>query len=131
MRHLRLIAVLALAAGLTVPAAASAAANPTRVSAPSTASWESQQQINIEVTLSCEEGVFYSISVGVLQQQGPFMQVFGNGFTNGTCTGRHQRVALAVFASSFPGWQLGDAIARVDACAFTCDAASRSIRIAL
>ena len=131
MRHLRLIAVLALAAAVTVPATAGAGTNPTRVSAPSTASWVSQQQINIEITLSCEEGVFYSMSAGVLQQQGPFTQVFGNGFTNGTCTGRHQRVALMVFASSFPGWQLGDAILRVDACAFTCDAASRSIRIVL
>ena len=35
--------------------------------------------------------------------------------------------ALSIFA--FPGWQLGDAIARLSVCAFTCDSADRAIRI--
>ena len=131
MRHVRAIAVLAAAAALAVPAAASADTNPTRVSAPSSATWVSTSQINIEVTLTCEEGVFYNVSARVLQLQVPFTQVFGEGFTNGQCTGRHQRVALAIWAFSFPGWQLGGAILDVSACAFTCDSAARSIRIGL
>jgi hypothetical protein len=130
MRYVRLIGLVA-AAALALPAAASADTNPTRASLSSTANWVSQQQINLEVSVTCEEGLFYSISASVLQQQGAFTQVFGNGFTNGPCTGRHQRVALSIFAFSFPGWQLGDALARVDVCSFTCDPASRSIRIAL
>jgi hypothetical protein len=131
MRHVRAIVVLAAAAALTVPAAASADTNPTRVSPGSTASWVSLQQINLEVAVTCDEGLFYGLSARVLQQQGPFMQVFGSGFTNGQCTGRHQRVAISIWASSFPGWQLGDAVVDVSACAFTCDSAARSIRIAL
>jgi hypothetical protein len=131
MRHVRAIAVLAAAAALTVPAAASADTNPTRVSAPSTASWVSSGQINVEVTLSCEEGTFYSVFARVLQQQGPFTQVYGEGFANGQCTAKHQRIALSIRPYSFPGWQLGDALLDVSACAFTCDEAARSIRIVL
>jgi hypothetical protein len=131
MRHVRAVAVLAAAAALAVPAAASADTNPTRVAAPPSASWVTSSQINVEVTLTCEEGVFYSIFARVLQQQGPFTQVYGEGATNGRCAGRHQRVALSIWAFSFPGWQLGDAILDVSACAFTCDSTARSIRIAL
>ena len=131
MRHVRAVAVLAAAAALAVPAAASADTNPTRVAAPPSASWVTSSQINVEVTLTCEEGVFYSIFARVLQQQGPFTQVYGEGATNGQCAGRHQRVALSIWAFSFPGWQLGDAILDVSACAFTCDSTARSIRIAL
>lgn len=131
MTYLRFMLILAVAAVLALPAAAAAGPNPTRVSLSPTANYVSPQQINLEVGLSCEEGLFYSISVGVLQQQGPFMQVFGNGFTSGQCTGKHQKVAVPVFSFSFPGWQLGDALADVRACAFTCDSAARSIRITL
>ena len=59
------------------------------------------------------------------------MQVFGDGGTSGPCTGRHQKVALSVYAFSFPGWQLGDALASISVCAFTCEEAARSIRIVL
>jgi hypothetical protein len=131
MRHVRAIVALVAVAALTVPAAASADTNPTRVSPASTASWISPQQINLEVAVTCDEGLFFGLSARVLQQQGPFMQVLGSGFTNGQCTGRRQKVALSIWAFQFPGWQLGDAIASVSACAFTCDSADRSIRIDL
>ena len=127
MRHVRLITVLAAAAVLAVPAAASADPGLTRGTLPSTATWASPQQVNIDVTLTCNEGVYYNVFVGLLQQQSAFMQVYGEGFASGPCTGRHQRVALSIFA--FPGWQLGDAIARLSVCAFTCDSADRAIRI--
>jgi hypothetical protein len=131
MRQVRAIAVLAAAAALAVPAAASADTNPTRVSAPPTASWVSSGQINVELTLSCEEGVFYNVFARVLQQQGPFTQVWGEGSSSGQCAAKHQRIALAIWPYSFPGWQLGDALLNVSVCAFTCDTAARSIRIAL
>lgn len=131
MNHVRAIAALATAVALALPAAASAGTNPTRASISSTANWVSPQQLNLEIALSCEEGLFYSVFGRVLQQQGPFMQLFGSGFTSGQCTGRHQRVALSVFQFSFPGWQLGEALADVSVCAFTCDSAARSIRIVL
>jgi len=131
MRHVRSIVVLVAAAALALPAAASADTNPTRASLSSTATWISPQQINIEVTVSCEEGFFYNLFGSVAQQQGPFGQIFGNGSTGGICTGRHQKVALSIFQFSFPGWQLGAALADVTVCAFTCDSAARSIRIVL
>lgn len=131
MNQVRAIAALAAAAALALPAAASASTNPTRASVSSTANWVSPQQINLEIALSCEEGLFFSVFGRVLQQQGPFTQILGSGFTNGQCTGRHQRVALAVNQFSFPGWQLGEALAEVSVCSFTCDSAARSIRIVL
>jgi hypothetical protein len=130
MTGLRKVLVLAFVAAFALPAAASADTNPTRASISSTAQWISPQQINLEISLTCEEGLFYNVSVGVLQQQG-FLQVFGSGFTNGQCTGRHQRVAVAVQSFAFPGWKLGEALASATACAFTCDSTSRSIRISL
>lgn len=131
MRYVRSIIVLVAAAALALPAVASADTNPTRVSLSSTATWISPQQINIEVVVSCEEGSFYSLFGRVMQQQGPFTQAFGSGFTNGMCTGRHQKVALSIFQFSSPSWQLGAALADVSVCAFTCDSAARSIRIVL
>jgi hypothetical protein len=131
MSYVRSIVVLVAAAALALPAVASADTNPTRVSLSSTATWISPQQINLEVVVTCEEGSFYSLFGRVMQQQGPFMQIFGSGSTNGTCTGRHQKVALPIFQFSFPGWQLGAALADVSVCAFTCDSAARSIRIVL
>ena len=131
MRHIRLIVILAVAAVLAAPAAASAASNPTRASISSTANYVSPQQVNLEVALVCEEGLFYSLYGRVLQQQGNVMQIFGDGGTSGPCTGRHQKVALSVYAFSFPGWQLGDALASISVCAFTCEEDARSIRIVL
>lgn len=131
MTRFRSMLILTVAAAFALPVAASADTNPTRVSLSPTATYVSPQQINLEVGLSCPEGLFYNLAANVLQQQGPFMQVFGSGFTNGQCTGRHQKVAVAVYSFSFPGWQLGDALANVTVCSFTCDSAARSIRITL
>jgi hypothetical protein len=131
MRYLRLMLVLTAAAALAAPAVASAGPDPTRTTLSPTATYVSPGQVNLQVGLVCEAGVFYNVSAQVLQQQGLFVQVFGNGFVSGQCTGGHQKVAIPVFASSFPGWQLGDALANVSACAFTCDSTARSIRIGL
>ncbi len=131
MIHLRSMLILAVAAALAVPAAASADPNPTRVSLAPQATFVSPQQINLEIGLNCTEGLFYSVGASVLQQQGPFTQVFGSGFANGQCTGQHQKVAIPVFTFFFPGWQLGEAVANVFACAFTCDSTARTIRIGL
>jgi len=127
----RSILTLVAAGALAVPAAASADPSVTRVSLAPQARFISTQQINVELTLSCPEGLSYSAFARVLQQQGPFLQVFGSGSVNGQCTGQSQKVAVPVFAFSFPGWQLGPAIADVSGCSFTCDTTSRAIRITL
>jgi hypothetical protein len=131
MIRLRSLLVFAAAAALAVPAAASADANPTRVTLAPQATYVSPQQINLEIGLSCTEGLFYNINASVVQQRGPFMQVFGSGFASGQCTGQHQKVAVPVFGFGFPGWKLGEAVANVVACAFTCDSTARTIRITL
>jgi hypothetical protein len=130
---IRLVSMLivAAAAAFAVPAVASADPNPTRASLSPTANYVSPQQINLQVGLACPEGLFYSVYASVLQQQGPFMQVFGSGYASGQCTGGHQKVAVPVYSYSFPGWQLGTALASVGACSFTCDSTARSIRISL
>ena len=131
MRYLRFMSMLGAIAALALPAVAAAGPSPTRVALAPSATYVSSQQINVEVGLACEEGFFYNVGASVLQQQGLFTQVFGNGSVSGQCTGQHQKVAVPVFAFSFPGWQLGDAVANVSACAFVCDSAARSIRIGL
>ena len=131
MTRLRSMLIVAAAAAFAVPAVASADPSPTRASLSPTAGYVSPQQINLEVGLACDEGLSYSVSASVLQQQGPFTQVFGNGFVSGQCTGHHQKVAVPVYSFWYPGWQLGTALANVSACAFTCDSKARSIRISL
>ena len=131
MIRLRFVAVLAAVAALALPAAANAGPDPTRVSFASHASYVSPQQLNLEVRVSCSTGLSYGVGASVLQQQGPFVQTYGDGFASGVCTGQTQKVAVSIFSFSYPGWQLGDAVASVYACAFTCDSSSREIRIAL
>jgi hypothetical protein len=131
MIRLRFMPLLVGVAALVFPAVATAGPDPTRASLASQASYVSPQQINLEVRLSCPAGLSFFVSADVIQQQGLFTQVFGNGFTNGVCTGQRQNVAVPVFSFWFPGWQLGDALASVTACAFTCDSAARPIRIVL
>ena len=127
----RSILTLVAAGALAVPATASADPTVTRVSVAPQATFISTQQLNVELTLSCPEGLGYSAFASVLQQQGPFTQVFGNGSVSGQCTGQPQKVAVPVFTFAFPGWQLGPAIAFVSGCSFTCDSTSRAIRITL
>ena len=127
----RSIFSLVAVAAFAVPGAASADPSVTRVSVAPQATFISTQQINVELTLSCPEGLSYSAFARVLQQQGPFVQVFGDGSVSGQCTGQSQKIAVPVFAFSFPGWQLGTAITGVSGCSFMCDSTSRSIRITL
>lgn len=131
MIRFRFMSLLVGVAALTAPAVAAAGPDPTRVSLGPQASYVSPQQINVAIGLSCPAGLGYSVFASVLQQQGTFAQVYGEGFTSGACTGQHQKVAVPVFAFWWPGWQLGDALANVSACSFTCDSAAREIRIGL
>jgi hypothetical protein len=129
MRHVRLILVLAVAAVMALPAVAKAGTNPTRASLRPTATYLTPSQATLEVSVSCEAGLYFSISAAVLQQEGAY--VYGDGYASAQCTGHRQTVAVPVYAYYWPGWQLGDALATVSVCAFTCDTASRSIRIVL
>jgi hypothetical protein len=130
MIRLRSILIFATATALAVPTGASADPNPTRVSLAPQATYVSPQQINLEVGLTCAEGLSYFVGASVLQQQGA-LEVFGSGFASGECAGQPQRVAIPVFTFAFPGWQLGNAIASVFGCGFTCDSTARTIRIGL
>jgi hypothetical protein len=127
----RSILSLVAVAAFAVPAAASADPSVNRVSIAPQATFVSTQQINVELGLSCPEGLFYNAGASVLQQQGPTTQVFGSGSVSGQCTGRSQKIAVPVFSFSFPGWQLGPAITQVFGCSFSCDNTSREIRITL
>ena len=127
----RSILLLVAAGAVALPGAASADPSVTRVSVAPQATYISTQQINVELTLSCPEGLSYNAFARVLQQQGPSMLVSGNGAVNGICTGQPQKVAVPVFAFSFPGWQLGPALAEGSGCSFSCDFTSRAIRITL
>ena len=110
-----------------MPTAANAARELTRVSIAPAAQYVSAQQINVELSLSCEKGQIYGASAFV-RQEGPFGPSFGSGGTNGVCTGGRQKVAITVFGFQ---WQLGDALVEANACAFACDNTSRAIRIDL
>jgi len=68
--------------------------------------------------------------VSVVQPQG-FNQAFGNGFASGLCTGQQQKLAIPVYTSYYPGWQLGDAVGSVIACAGRCDGDTKAIHIVL
>ena len=122
--------LLATVVPLAVPATASADPTPTRLAVSQTAQFTSTGLIVLEVTVDCSPGWGFFVNAQVLQPQG-FTQIAGSGSINGQCTGQHQKLALSVFASFFPGWQLGDAVASVTACAQICDSATRDIRITL
>ena len=131
MRNLRILSALAAVAALAVPAGALAAPDPTRASLASQATYVSPGLINLEVRLSCSAGLGYSVFANALQQEGSFVRTWGDGSTSGMCTGQTQKIAVSVFAFSFPGWQLGDALAQVHVCSFTCVSAAREVRISL
>jgi hypothetical protein len=126
----RSILSLVAVAAVAVPGAASADPSINRVSVAPQATFVSTQQINVELSLSCPEGLFYNAGASVVQLQGT-TQVFGSGSVSGQCTGRSQKIAVPVFTFSFPGWQLGSAITQVFGCSFACDNTSREIRITL
>jgi hypothetical protein len=126
----RVALVLTALMPLAVPATAAADPAPTRVAISQTAYYASTGVVVLEVSLSCSPGMGYFVNAQVIQPQG-FTQTFGSGSINGQCTGQHQKLALPVFANFFPGWQLGEAVASVTACAQACDSATRDIRITL
>ena len=126
----RLPVALAAAAALALPTTASAEPVPTTVSIANTAQYVTGSLIDLQLTISCTPGWGYFANVNVIQPQG-FTQVFGNGSVSGLCTGRHQKLAVPVFTGFFPGWQLGDAVTSVTACAQGCDTATREINIDL
>jgi hypothetical protein len=126
----RSMIVLAGAAALAVPSVAAAEPSPTRVSLAPHATYVSAQQINVQTSITCTEGMSYFVSASVAQQRGTFT-TFGSGFATGQCTGRHQNVAVPVVGWSYPGWQLGEAVASVFGCGFTCDSGARVIRVVL
>ena len=130
MSFTRLALVLAALVPLALPATAAADPAPTRVAISQAASYTSTGLVVLELALSCTPGSGYFVNAQVIQPQG-FTQITGSGSINGQCTGQHQKLALPVFASFFPGWQLGDAVASVTACTQACDSATRDIRITL
>lgn len=128
----RLLVVLGLAAFLVLLGAAGVAKAdpaPTKVLISQSAQYVNPSQINLQVTVSCTPGFGYFVQAGVVQPQG-FFQLFGNGFANGLCTGQQQKIVVPVFSFG-PGWQLGDAVASVIACAASCDSATKAIHIVL
>ena len=127
---IRLALVLTALAPLAVPATANADPIPTRVAISQTAYYVTSGTMVVQLSLACTPGWNHFTQVQVVQPQG-FTQVFGNGFVSGPCTGQHQKLAVTVFSSFFPGWQLGDAVVSVIACAEGCDTATREIRITL
>ena len=127
---IRLAVVLTALAPLAIPATASADPIPTRVAISQSAYFVTPGVIDVQLALSCTPGWWYSIQVQIVQPQG-FNQVFGSTFVNGLCTGQHQKLAVSVPSFSFPGWQLGDAVASVTACAQGCDTATREIHVVL
>ena len=130
MKHARKLVPLLLLAALLVPSVAKADPAPTKVQIAQNAQYVSPFQVDVQVTLDCTPGFGYFVQVSVQQPQG-FNQVFGNGFTSGQCTGQQQKLAVSVNTFFFPGWQLGDAIASVIACAGPCDNDTKVIHITL
>jgi hypothetical protein len=83
----------------------------------------------VQVVISCTPGYGYFVQASVMQPQGYF-QLFGNGYANGLCTGQQQKLAVPVYAFGW-GWQLGDAVASVVACAGPCDTDTKTIHVVL
>ncbi len=129
----RLLIVLGLAA-LLVPlvgvGVAKADPAPTKVQISQNAQFVNQGQIDLQISLSCTPGYGYFVQASVVQPQG-YSQVFGNGYTSGLCTGQQQKLAIPVFSFSYPGWQLGDAVASVTACSLGCADDTKAIHILL
>ena len=133
MRHVRAIAVLAAAAAaLAVPAAASADTNPTRVSAPSTASWVSSESDQRRgPRCRARKARSTASSPASCSSKVHSRRSTVHGFRERAVHREAPADRALDPAVLVPGWQLGDALLDVSACAFTCDEVARSIRIAL
>jgi hypothetical protein len=126
------LAALALAVGFAKanPAAQAGYSNsgPTTVKITQNAQFISSYQINVVVTLSCDAGSGYFVSVNVQQPRGFGSTATGSGSTSGQCTGRQQKVAVPVYSFDY-GWQLGDAVATATACTVACGSDTKQIHI--
>ena len=126
------LAALATAVGFAkaIPSAQAGYQNtgPATVKISQSAQFISQFQINVVVTLSCTAGSGYFVGVSVEQPQGFGTTRTGNGTVNGQCTGKQQKLAVAVY-TFFDGWQLGNAVASAEACADSCAADTKQIHI--
>lgn len=134
-RHHMLLAVVAVATALAIPATGAATSNPAvSVSLSSSADWISPAEIIVYVTASCAPyfvggttpGVG-SVGVNVNQATSPSTPG-GSGFGNATFTCDNQNHRFALSVSPGP-WQLGDALASAFACGFTCDSTVKQIKI--
>ena len=101
---------------------------PTTVKISQNAQFISSFQINVVVTISCDAGVPYSVSVYVQQPRGFGSTAFGSGYASGQCTGRQQKVVVPVY-TGLEGWQLGNAAASATACTGTCGSDTKQIHI--
>jgi hypothetical protein len=122
------VALAALVASVGVVSVAQADPMPTTARIAESAQFVHQGQINLQVTVSCTPGYGYSVQANVMQPQGWTMS-FGNGYVSGACTGQQQKLVVPVYASFFPGWQLGDAVASVTTCAASCTDDTKAIHI--
>jgi hypothetical protein len=104
---------------------------PTTVKISQSAQFISPFQINVVVTISCNVGSGYGVSVDVQQPQGFGQTTTVHGDTSGQCTGSQQKLAVSVFPffPFFGGWQLGNAVASASACTAACGSDTKQIRI--
>jgi hypothetical protein len=114
---------------------ASAASSPISVRVGENVQFISPFQVNVPVTISCTAGSGYNLSVSVVEPEGFQFTMFGGGNASGQCTGQQQKLAVPAYPfTPFPGfgWQLGDAVATVDACQFqpfACDGGTKAVHI--
>ena len=101
---------------------------PTTVKITQNAQFISSFQINVVVTISCDAGAGYFVTVNVQQPAGFGTTATGSGSTSGQCTGRQQKVAVPVYSFDY-GWQLGDAVATATACTSACGSDTKQIHI--
>jgi hypothetical protein len=126
------VVALAMAVGFAKSNAAVQAgyqnSGPTTVKISQNAQFISSFQINVIVTLTCTAGSGYTVNVNVQQPSSFGSTTQGSGSTSGQCSGRQQKLAVAVFAF-FDGWQLGDAVATATACTTACGSDTKQIHI--
>jgi hypothetical protein len=112
---LLLAGVAAVVAALALPAVAGS--TPRSVTLSQHAQWVTPFEIDVPVALSCTAGAGYWVSVKVVQKQGFGVTLFGGGNAYRQCSGRQQKVAVAVYPVGFFGtWLVDDASATAKAC---------------
>jgi hypothetical protein len=130
-RILLLAGLAAIAASVMLVSVASADPVPTSVKLSQNVQFAGANQIDAQVTLSCNAGWGYSVNVAVVQPQGFGFTMFGGGWAFGQCTGQQQKLAVPVYPFGYGTWLLGDASASVVACAGACADDTKQIHIGL